>query len=403
MIEYYNFGKKHLGPLLYGFSSWLYENITREKINRIYFFSRDGYIMKKAFDMLFSHESIKTYYLEVSRRSLRVPILWKDYSFENLLTMLGPSQLISMQSIFDSVGLSIDDYEELLKKYHFSIDSYFYRKDMLSDLDLLAMYNELGHDIYHNSKKEYESLKKYIRQNDLKGKFAIVDIGWSGGMQRYLQTTLKEMSIDADIYGYYTGIADYYTRNYTNDISLKLNGYLFDFSHNPKDEDGRSCFVGLYEMLFLEAKGSVRKYVVNNEGCVYAERYEHEYCIDGIYLEEIKYIKEVQRGALSYIEENKKIKTIDKNSLCNPLLKVGQQPTKQVIKLFAKFRFFDEGEYMYLAVPRNCFYYIKYPQMFKRDFIKSRWKTAFLKQIFKLPLPYYFIYKYLKRLQNNAK
>ena len=52
--------------------------IFKEHIDKVYFFSRDGYLMKQAFDLLYKENTdIKTYYLEVSRRSLRVPILWK--------------------------------------------------------------------------------------------------------------------------------------------------------------------------------------------------------------------------------------------------------------------------------------------------------------------------------------
>lgn len=398
MDSYKEFGYKCLGPLLFGFSHWLYSNIKKEQIEKIYFFSRDGYIMKQAFDMLFNDPQIKSYYLEVSRRSLRVPILWKDYSLDVLLTMLGPSQLITLRSIFDSVGLNIDDYQELISKYHFNNNTCFYRKEIKSKQDLINMYNELSNDIYENSIKEFGCLKKYISQYDIKGKIAIVDIGWSGGMQRFLQTTLKEMNIETEILGYYTGVADYYKRNISEGMRLNMNGYLFDFSHNPKDIDCRSCFVGLYEMLFLETKGSVKKYVINDEGIASAERYDSEYYINGEFLDEIYLIKKVQEGALSYIYENKNNKTINKNDLSKPLLNAGQKPTKEAIQLFANFRFFDEGEYLYLATPKKLFYYIKKPHNFKIDFYKSRWKTAFLKNLFKIPLPYFYIYKVLKNI-----
>lgn len=51
--------------------------------------------------------------------------------------------------------------------------------------------------------------------------------------------------------------------------------------HNPTDKDCRNCFVGLYEMLFLETKGSVEKYKRDEDGNVFAQRYPYEYCIEG--------------------------------------------------------------------------------------------------------------------------
>ena len=402
MKDYFNFGYQCLGPLLYGFSSWLMKNIHQERINRIYFFSRDGYIMKKAFDMLFSDSSVKTFYLEVSRRSLRVPILWKDYSFENLLTMLTPSKLVTLRSIFDAVGLEMSGYIHLIHKFGFIEDSFFYRDEILNNKELLQLYKELAADIELNSKKEYVYLKEYVRQHDIHGKFAIVDIGWSGGMQRFLQTTLKEMGIDADIYGYYTGVADYYKRNMADGERMNLYGYLFDFYHNPNDVDSRSCFVGLYEMLFLETKGSVKNYGKDGAGRIYAERYEYEYSIDGKLLDEVEKIKEVQNGALTYVENRRHATDdIEESISAGSLLKEGQRPSTRAVELFANFRFFDEGEYTFLAKPQPLLYYFFHFQDFKKDFLKCRWKTAFLRRMFIFPISYYEVYQFVKYLTSK--
>lgn len=401
MDKYYQFGYSKLGPLLLGYSKWLNENFRKENIDRVYFFSRDGYLMKQAFDLLTANaQEIKTYYLEVSRRSLRVPILWKNYSLENLLTMLSPSMLITIASIFDAVGLKASDYVELLQKYEFDLDSAIYRKDILSNANLVAMYSELSPIIEKVSLQEYENLKVYLREKKIGGKFAIVDIGWSGGMQRFLQTTLNEMGINSEIYGYYTGVASYFKRNLIDSqFKLNMHGYLFDFMHNPNDVDCRNCFVGLYEMLFLETKGSVEKYEVTDDGRVLAKRYPYEYYVNGQFLPEIECVKEVQKGALDYVITNRGTDNIDCDRLvqCKELLREGQNPSSETVKLFADFRFFDEGEYYYLAHPKSLLFYVFHPSVLKMDFLKSRWKTGFLKRLLVLPLPYYSIYKSLKK------
>ena len=163
MSEYREFGYRCLGPLLLGFSQWLEHNVRKESINKIYFFSRDGFIMKKAFDALSHDNNIKTFYLEVSRRSLRVPILWKDFSFDNLLTMLGPSKLITLRSIFDAVGLNISEYSGLISKYGFNESSFFYRNSIKEESSLMKMYDELSTVIKNNSLKEFSNVKKYIK------------------------------------------------------------------------------------------------------------------------------------------------------------------------------------------------------------------------------------------------
>ena len=401
MDKYYQFGEKCLGPLLLGYSKWLLDNFRKEDIHKVYFFSRDGYLMKQAFDILpDSNVNIKTFYLEVSRRSLRVPILWKNYSLKNLLTMLTPSMLIPLVSVFDAVGLDVSNYLPLLNKYGFNRNSVIYRKDFLDNEQLKGMYSELSKDIKEVSLAEYENLKEYLKEQEIAGKFAIVDIGWSGGMQRFLQTTLKEMEINAEIYGYYTGIANYYKRNVSDGFALNMHGYLFDFMHNPSDKDCRNCFVGLYEMLFLENKGSVEKYVRNDNDQIEAVRYPYEYLVNGEMLSEVESIKSTQKGALDYVKRHKcdSVENLDKLSLCRTLLREGQYPSDEGIRLFADFRFFDEGEYYKLACPRSLWFYLLHPSDFKIDFLKSRWKTAFLKRLFIIPLPYYNIYKLLKSI-----
>ena len=401
MDKYYEFGEKCLGPLLFGYSKWLLENFRKEDIHKVYFFSRDGYLMKQAFDMLpGSKINIKTFYLEVSRRSLRVPILWKDYSLKNLLTMLTPSMLIPIASVFDAVGLDVVNYLSLLEKYGFDRNSVIYRKDFLNNKQLKDLYSELSDDIKNVSLAEYSNLKEYLKEREIGGKFAIVDIGWSGGMQRFLQATLSEMGIKAEIYGYYTGIAKYYKRNISDGFVLNMHGYLFDFLHNPSDKDCRNCFVGLYEMLFLENKGSVEKYIRNEQGQMEAVRYPYEYMVNGEMLPEVEYIRSAQKGALDYVKDHQSdsIDRIDKLQLCGNLLSEGQNPSFKSIKLFADFRFFDEGEYYKLSSPRSLWFYLLHPSDFKIDFLKSRWKTAFLKRLLVVPLPYYNIYRLLKKI-----
>lgn len=396
--DYYHFGYEKLGPLLWGYSHWLMDNFKERGVKKVYFFSRDGLIMRKAFHLLNGSEEFEDYYLEVSRRSLRVPILWKDPSLENLLTMLSPSGLISIRSVFDGVGLDIAGYTQVLEKYGFSNETAFYRNEMLDNQKLLALYDSLLPDIIQKSKEEFVLLQKYIKQNNLHGKFAIVDIGWSGGMQRFLQETLDVLQIPNEIYGFYTGIADYFKRN-TSKKKLELNGYLFDFSKNSNDVDLRSSFVGLYELLFLETAGSVKNYKIESDKVV-ACRYPYEYECDGEVMEEVKLIEFVQTAALQFIRDQESYNQVpsDKMELCKSLILAGTRPTKDAMKLFANFRFYDEGVFNYLAKPHKLFFYLLHPATFKKDLYLSRWKTAFLRKVFILPISYFKFYKYLKKI-----
>ena len=389
--KYYRFGYEKFGMFLWGYSKWLHKSVKDSGIKDVYFFSRDGLIMKKAFDALYN--DVQTHYLEVSRRSLRVPILWMNYELPHVINMISPSKLVSLTTIFDGVGLDINNYRSLIEKYGFTVETTFDRKELLENKNLNSLYSELGADIEKVSKKEYELLVKYIDQNRLSGKFAIVDIGWSGGMQRYLIETLNKLGIDASIKGYYIGVADYYKRNIEVVPNLDLNGYLFDFLHDKNAKDKRSAFVGLFETLFLEQGGSVKNYRVESEN-VTANRLPYEYLENGKPTFEYRNVMDIQRGALDFI---KRFGDMDLNvsadTLYEGLSETGLKPKKADVDMFADFRFFDEGETLYLAKPKSIFYYIFHVGNLKRDFLSSRWKIGFMKSLFKISLPYEEMYR----------
>lgn len=389
--KYYRFGYEKFGMFLWGYSKWLHKSVKDSDIKDVYFFSRDGLIMKKAFDALYN--DVQTHYLEVSRRSLRVPILWMNYELPHVINMISPSKLVSLTSIFDGVGLDINNYRSLIEKYDFTAETTFDRKELLENKNLNSLYSELGLDIETVSKKEYELLVKYIEQNHLSGKFAIVDIGWSGGMQRYLIKTLNKLGIDASIKGYYIGVADYYKRNIEVVPYLDLNGYLFDFLHDKNAKDKRSAFVGLFETLFLEQGGSVKNYRVENEN-VTANRLPYEYLENGKPTFEYRNVMDIQRGALDFITRFGNMDlNVSADTLYEGLSETGLKPKKADIDMFADFRFFDEGETLYLAKPKSVFYYIFHGGNLKRDFLSSRWKIGFMKRLFKISLPYEEMYR----------
>lgn len=400
---YYKFGYEKFGPFLWGYVKWLHLNFKKENIKKVFFFSRDGYIMKKAYDLLY-HDDIKDLYLEVSRRSLRVPVLWLNSNFENYINMISPSKLITIQSIFDGAGLDINNYKQLLIKYNFTKKSNFDRDEILENSQLKELYTELLPEILKKSKSEYKLLQQYLNQQGVSGKFAMVDIGWGGSMERYLTQTLNTLRIPHDIYGYYIGVADYYKKN-VKEFPLKMKGYLFDFKNDSNAVDKRSSFVGLFESLFLEQAGSVESYKLENNGKIVSNRYPYEYLINKKSTFELMSVRKIQKGAIDFIKDARqdfilsKLLKFDSNELYQGIEQTGMQPNKEDLKLFADFHFYDEGRDDRLAAPRSVFTYIKKPRKLKEDFLISRWKIGFMKRIFKIKLPYQNIYKYMQRFK----
>jgi len=289
----------------------------------------------------------------------------------------------------------------LIQKFGFSKHVTFDRSHILKNQKLMTLYSELIPEVERISKKEYELLIKYIDQNDLKGKFSIVDIGWSGGMQRYLEQTLTKLEIPHEISGYYTGVSAYYTRNAEVVPDFDISGYLFDFKNDTNAIDKRSCFVGLFETLFLEQGGSVKNYVLKDDKVV-ANRYEYEYFINGQPTDEYLKVQKIQNSAMLFVNVASKDETLNlfkysADDMFNVIRKIGANPNKDDINLFADFSFFDEGETHKLANPKSIAHYALHIREFKKDFLMCRWKTGFIKRILRIKLPYEKMYNLMLR------
>ncbi len=400
---FYQLGYSQFGKLLFGFVQWIHDEALQRGINKIFFLSRDGYIIKKAYEACIQDPTIKTAYLEVSRRSLRVPVLWMDCTFETILKLVVNAKLIKIESIFDGLGLDINKYEKIIKKQGLELHTIFDRRTIKNDQKLKSLINEIRADIISNSKKEYEVLQEYLNENKVSGRFAVVDIGYAGSMQRYIQQTLDQMCVQYDITGLYLAVADFYTKNILPGVKLDLNGYLFDFQHNNNAADTRSSFVGLFESLFLEQDGSVKNYIITDTGVV-AERYPCEYEENGNPTDDSVKIKGIQRGAIDFIKEIKndeiiKVLELKPEDYFWGLHEIGTNPTLRELNLLGDISFYDEGVTEKLASPKSICHYIVHFKDLRNDFLKCRWKTGFMKKLLKIKLPYLKMYELARKLK----
>lgn len=392
---FYDFGYNFFGKFVLGYVMWIKEQLESSGISKVFFLSRDGYIMKKVFDII-KGDDIASYYLEVSRRSLRIPTFYLYNDYEDLVHALPDAKLISIKMFFETIGLNIENYIDKLEKYGISLDSSFDKKDIEQVDSLRQLYiNELHRDVVSNSKDEYSILTQYLKQNEVEGRFAIVDIGWSGSMQRFLISTLNSLKIENSIKGLYIGVADYYINNFKIDNSMDLNGYLFDFKNGDNPIDYRKPFVGLFETLFLEQDGSVERYIANGEKIV-SKRMPYEYRKEGKLTIEAINVGKIQNGAIDFVKKNYNSRdTISKISpfcLFYDLYRIGMNPSIKEAKIFGDFSFEDNGVLSYLAKKNKN-------NSFKRDFLESRWKIGYLKRIFLIALPYDKIFDFLYKFK----
>lgn len=404
--DYYNFGFERFGPVLYGFTKWLYEDMEKEKIDEVFFMARDGYIMKIIYDQLGYDKNIPDRYFEVSRRSLRVPRYAKFNSLEEIMGETPLLSVTNMEQILDSFGLNPLKYNEIINKYGFNLDSVLKRDNLVNEKKFVALFNEIKDDIFENAIVENDLLLEYLKQFDFSKKIAIVDIGWGGSIQSNLIQTLDENHIENDVIGYYFGLAKE-SKNKLGKKGYKAKGYLFDCLNSDNDHDIEISFRPLFETLFLEQSGSIMKYE-HKDNVVVAKRYPYEYEIDRSLLPEALRVRDIQAGALQFARKYSLSKLSDyigdnRELYFDYIYSTGTNPSKKDLEMYGDFLFFNNGSEAYLSKTKGMGYYIIHPKQFLKDLSGAQWKIGYLKRTLKVRLPYLKIYTLLHKIANGTE
>ena len=178
--EYYQFGFKEFGPLLYGFTKWLRKQFDDINIKKVFFFSRDGFMMKKAFDTFSQNDTITSTYTYFSRKSLRQSLFWNCNDYYESLQYLSSMRYISTKGILEYYGFDEEEVLDIIKEYDLDVEHVYVAKELSIAKDIEKLYNSLKNRIYEKSYASYQVLVRYLEQIDMSGDSAIVDIGWNG-------------------------------------------------------------------------------------------------------------------------------------------------------------------------------------------------------------------------------
>ena len=154
-FNYYRFGYKYGGALAYKFIPWIYEKINELGIKDVFFVARDGYSMKKCFDLI-KNDDINTYYL-YSPRALSLCVTL-DYDSEN----------------WQQVSTIANFYRKILSK---SVPADYCASEEWRKFDRNFIDNNY-YEIYKESLKLKDLYKKYIESlSNNASRVAIVDFG----------------------------------------------------------------------------------------------------------------------------------------------------------------------------------------------------------------------------------
>lgn len=393
---FFRIGYETEGPLLYGFSRWLDNAFKKNRTEKVFFLSRDGQIMQKAYNAMIE-KPVDNCYMFASRRAYIVPTLWNCRSLEEAVSTMFFPRLGTVDSFIKKMGLQPKEYETTIKKFGYKPGMNYTFSKLFLEEGFNKFFDEIWEDIYSNSKREFELLVKYLNQEGFTGKVAVVDIGWNGNMQKALKKVCALVGIQAEISGFYIGL-----NPNARDIHEQIDvcGYLFQPGKNERYFELQRNFTAIFEMMFTADHGSVKKFEETSSG-INTVFEDFEYGIDVKDADiEFKAIQDIQSGALKFIDD---VKAVDEFTISwtpevvfQNLVLLGNAPDGYTAKRFGNLRRLEDTV-TYIAKPNTIGKYVTNPKQLKKDFQDNPWTIGMFKRLLKVSLPYYECYTLLRK------
>lgn len=375
---FYSVGRGVLGPVLLGFSEWLHEYIVGQKPEVVAFLSRDGAIMKKAYERLFGVDD-RIKYAYCSRRGIIVPTIYSDCTLASIQDRIHFKNRMKIGDVLDRVGLDAKDCSSELASAGLDFDTEVDGTHLADDKRICKLFGLLSQKIYDNSLQEHDSALVYWRDvlDDAKTVF-IVDIGWNGNMQRALSQLLNELNSirPLRIAGFYLGVNPWST------YDGEMHGYLFEKRNHESYAKRIRYFMSIVELMFMADHGSLLRY--QPHGQVSLCNYEYDN-LSKANVQTGAAIESIQRGALSFIDEygNSCLDSycpITKDDARGLLLALGEKPSPESAEMFGDCLFFNTALEP-IAKPLS--------RKFSFDeFVRTSWRVGYLQRCLNRNLPY---------------
>lgn len=390
-----NVGYEILGPMLYGFTVWLHTELTKMQPDKVFFLSREGALLRQAYNLLYPDSPIPQEYLYVSRQALLVPLLGKCRSYHEMLRLLKP--LMHTYSL-ENVGKSCqfdERYEKEIQALGLQIHDDLFAIPATMQEAFFQLVLRLGKDRFVS---QYHLVRQYLDQSGLQGKAAVIDIGWQGTMQRALLSYAGKNVVSAT--GFY-----FVVRNMQPEkayAGLDRRGFLAEPGRNEDDILKLSFTCEALEQLFMNPDGSVEGYRKNVDGKILPVLGRSEQSVSS---EEA--IRQVQHMALRFLtdfvhQKNEAVQAPEAEILMQCYDRFAVNPSLQTIRYFNSFYTRNSGIRNMLP-QRSAVYYLLHPCRLVREMNESCCKIFYMKYVFKLPLPYFKILKFIYHITQRPK
>jgi len=298
----FNFGYSLIGPLLVGLSDWLIEHARRDEIDRLYFLAREGQLLKYVYDVWSEglEDLPQSEYLVVSRRAVSVSAI------KGLDDILKIAKATYFQNTVENflherygLNLSTDRWAQITNELQWQRNSKVEVLHKNTD-HLLSLLGALESDIVAVASHEHDDLMTYLTKMKLDdiGRQAVVDIGYGGTIQDYLNRL-----VSIPVHGYYM-ITDERAQNVSHQHDVLIRGcYLENVEHNAS---APQMYLHSFELekLLSSSDAQIVRYERDGKNNLTA-RYRE---LSGDEISSARFRAELQEGVISYARDAKYIR-----------------------------------------------------------------------------------------------
>lgn len=194
-----------IAPAYISYMHWVIRRCREEGVKRLYFLSRDSYILQRIAEVL-PHEGIEFKYLFVSRKSLLLPYL-HNATAEKFLAVQDKQTITgkNIGNLLASLGTSKDELATAfgIKFRYNRITNRNEENDFLEKIfnKQSAYFPELN----RFAAEKHQLLAGYFAQEDVftEEKTAMVDVGWLGTTRLMINNIMKEAGYPETLFFYY--------------------------------------------------------------------------------------------------------------------------------------------------------------------------------------------------------
>lgn len=262
---FHHYGAHVLGPAFSTFLLGLIEKIETVKPDKLFFLARDGYLFEKMYARWRELEPDgkdwpEPVYVYASRRVVATASVAEGLSPEQAVVAFYNPKQQGLLSVLKTFGLPAEDFAELAREHGFADLAeplHDWRDlrllDFLADKRVQARIRSIG-------EIARERLRRYFEQQGFFAceRVALVDIGWNGTIQKFLQDSFGKRPDCPDVHGWYFAFVAAMHGDFG--MGERIEGLILDARRDDPYERAPMDFEEIFEQGARSGEGTTLGY-----------------------------------------------------------------------------------------------------------------------------------------------